>query len=254
MNTPNASGSTLTEDQRQRFEQDLPAWLAGALDAPDAQWMEAVQRQHPTLQAQTQALRQVRAVLRDAATEESTDAAWDLLMQKVAADTATQPGATARPAAHSSPSSRPARSQPPRWLAWLWGHADWANACAAAAVVALVAPSAWMAWQHQPAPDSAGPAWRSSPLERMQPAAPGEVRVRLEVQLQPDAPATALAQLSALADPQLAAIWQAQDGHRWVLQLTPPVPDTAALLQAVQAHPAVAQARWLPALDAATHP
>ena len=250
MNTPNASGSTLTEDQRQRFEQDLPAWLAGALDAPDAQWMEAVQRQHPTLQAQTQALRQVRAVLRDAATEESTDAAWDLLMQKVAADTATQPSATA----HSSPSSRPARSQPPRWLAWLWGHADWANACAAAAVVALVAPSAWMAWQHQPAPDSAGPAWRSSPLERMQPAAPGEVRVRLEVQLQPDAPATALAQLSALADPQLAAIWQAQDDHRWVLQLTPPVPDTAALLQAVQAHPAVAQARWLPALDAATHP
>ncbi|MEG2046121.1 MAG: hypothetical protein RR100_04660 [Comamonas sp.] len=244
MNSHNATGPTLTDAQRQRFEQDLPAWLAGALDAPDAQWMEALQHQHPTLQAQTQALRQVRAVLRDAATEESTDAAWDLLMQKVAADAAAAPATTASPT----------RTQPPRWLAWLWGHADWANACAAAAVVALVAPTAWMAWQHQPAPDNAGPAWRSSPLERLQAAAPADVRVRLEVQLQPDAPATALAELSAITGPQLAAIWQAQDGHRWVLQLTPPVPDTAALLQALQAHPAVVAARWLPALDAATHP
>lgn len=252
MNSHNATGPTLTDAQRQRFEQDLPAWLAGALDAPDAQWMEALQRQHPTLQAQTQALRQVRAVLRDAAAEESTDAAWNLLMQKMAADAADAPAATAttgRPAPQT-----PTRTQPPRWLAWLWGHADWANACAAAAVVALVAPTAWMAWQHQPTPDSAGPAWRSSPLERLQAAPSADVRVRLEVQLQPDAPATALAELSAMTGPQLAAIWQAQDGHRWVLQLTPPVPDTAALLKALQAHPAVAAARWLPALDAATHP
>lgn len=252
-------------DELQRFEEQLPAWLSGHLDAADAQWMETLQRQYPALHTPAQDLLDLRNAVREAVAHESTDAAWNLLMQKMAAETASATTSAAEPAPAPTPAAAaPTRLRPapprtaPRWLAWLWEHSHWANACAAAAVVALVAPTAWMvSHTTTPAPGSTesttGGAWRSSPLDQLQPAAPQTPAPApsaqapwLEIQLQPDAPAQALADIQRLLGADAHATWQPQSTHTWVLHTTAAAAHSAAVLRTVQAHPAVVAVRWLP--------
>lgn len=262
---------SLTPEAQQQFEEQLPEWLAGQLDAQTAQWMDSMQQRHPQLQAATEELQALRHSLRDLAQHENTDAAWALLQSKLAADaiaaspaspaahagstrqgtpateTAADPAADvathtapgrARPASQTAPSR-----QPPRWLQWLWGHPEWANAAAACAVVAVCAPSAWLVWQ-QPAPtESTDTAWRGTDLSHLAPAAPAHTRLLL--QLQPGSSADVLRSLASAAGAD-TALWQAHADNAWVLQLPQAAADPNALLQRLRAQPQVASVRWLP--------
>lgn len=258
---------SLTPEAQQQFEEQLPEWLAGQLDAQTAQWMHAMQQRHPQLQSATEELQSLRHSLRDLAQHENTDAAWALLQSKLAADaiasSAASPAANSgrarqgTPAAdtaadvatHAAPGrTRPAAQtaptrQPPRWLQWLWGHSEWANAAAAFAVVAVCAPSAWLVWQ-QPAPtESTDTAWRGTDLSHLAPAAPAHTRLLL--QLQPGTSADALRTLATAASAD-TALWQAQSDNAWVLQLPQAAAEPDALLQRLRAQPQVASVRWLP--------
>lgn len=262
---------SLTPEAQQQFEEQLPEWLAGQLDAQTAQWMHAMQQRYPQLQAATEELQALRHSLRDLAQHENTDAAWALLQSKLAADaiaarpaspaahagstgqgtpaaetatvtaaevaTHTAPG-RARPAAQSTPPR-----QPPRWLQWLWGHSEWANAAAVCAVVAVCAPSAWLVWQHPAPTESADTAWRGTDLSQLAPAAPAHTRLLL--QLQPGTSADALRSLAATAGAD-TALWQAQADNAWVLQLPQATAEPDALLLRLRAQPQVASVRWLP--------
>lgn len=255
---------SLTPEAQQQFEEQLPEWLAGQLDAQTAQWMHSMQQRHPQLQAATEELQALRHSLRDLAQHENTDAAWALLQSKLAADaiaaspavnagsarqgtpaaetaadvaTHTAPG-HARPAALSTPPR-----QPPRWLQWLWGHSEWANAAAVCAVVAVCAPSAWLVWQHPAPTEPTDTAWRGTDLSQLAPAAPAHTRLLL--QLQPGSSADALHTLATAAGAD-TALWQAHADNAWVLQLPQAAADPDALLQRLRAQPQVASVRWLP--------
>lgn len=231
----------LDPQDQQRFEEDLPAWLAGRLDASRAQWMHTMQQRHAALAEQVRWLAEARAVLREEAGTENTERAWSLLMQKMQADE----GRTAAKAA-------------PRWLHWMFGHPLWANAAAALAVLLVVGQAAWIVSSPGGTPAKpAGPeaGWRSTDLEDLQPSAEASA-TRIQIRLQDgsrSADMALLSQLAQSAQPVAAAglqgvAWHAQPDGTWILQIRPAVPDAAALLHRIQAQPAVRSARLLPSL------
>ena len=230
-----------SSQEQERFDSELPAWLAGQLSDDDAAWMEDMQAKHKTLALQALWLRDARAVIRDEAASQNTDAAWGLLEKRLQADSFAQP-ASPRP-------SKVVDAREPkvaRWLQWLLGHPGWANAAAAMAVVLVVGQAAWIATGSgtgQPVAevDADTPAWRSLDFEDLQASG-----VRIQVRLKAQSLGSDLAAIARDLSADAPAAWLAQADGSWLLQIGPKNADAQVLLGKLRAHPQVEQAQLLP--------
>lgn len=230
-----------SSQEQERFDSELPAWLAGQLSDDDAAWMEDMQPKHKTLALQALWLRDARAVIRDEAASQNTDAAWGLLEKRLQADSFAQP-------ASPRPSKVIAAREPKvaRWLQWLLGHPGWANAAAAMAVVLVVGQAAWIATgadTGQPVAevDADTTAWRSLNFEDLQASG-----VRIQVRLKAQSLGTDLAAIARDLSADAPVAWLAQADGSWLLQIGPQYADTQVLLGKLRAHPQVEQAQLLP--------
>lgn len=230
-----------SSQEQERFDSELPAWLAGQLSDDSAAWMEDMQAKHKTLALQALWLRDARAAIRDEAASQNTDAAWALLEKRIQADSFVQP-------VSPRPSKEAAAREPKvaRWLQWLLGHPGWANAAAAMAVVLVVGQAAWIAagpGSGQPVveADADTPAWRSLDLDDLQASG-----VRIQLRLKAQSLSTDLATIARDLSADVSAAWLAQADGSWLLQLGGKNADAQVLLAKLKAHPQVEQAQLLP--------
>ena len=75
--------SALSPEDERRFQDALPAFLAGQLTGPQQAWMQQARQQHPALDAEARTLEQLRSALRDEAAHEDTGLAWQRLQQQL---------------------------------------------------------------------------------------------------------------------------------------------------------------------------
>lgn len=221
---------TLSPEDERRFQDALPAFLAGQLTGPEQAWMQQQRQQHPALDAEARTLEQLRSALRDEAAREDTGPAWQRLQQQL------HPAASA-PA--RGPDKGPARAS--RWAdlrAFLRATLGARPALALASLVIVVQAGAigWLLQSQRGAEDE--PAWRSLGPASLQEAP----RAQLLLQLAPGAPVQALAPLLAPQAGGPRAFSLGADG-RWRLSL--PADEADAALAAAQGLPAVQQARLL---------
>lgn len=243
-------GSSPGEQELARFENDLPAWLAGQLNDSDASWMEVMQTRHKALALQALWLRDARAVIREDAEAQNTDAAFALLEKRIQAD---------RPVPVSeSPRKLSAAAEPKvaGWLRWLLGHPGWANAAAALAVVLVVGQATWIALEpgHEsslgPSRERAGagldadtPAWRALDLDDLQALGSG---VRIQLRLKAQSLGSDLAAIARDLNGDAPAAWLAQPDGSWQLHLAQRPENAQALLEKLKANPQIEQAQLLP--------
>lgn len=231
---------TLSPEDERRFQDALPAFLAGQLTGPEQAWMQQQRQQHPALDAEARTLEQLRSALRDEAAREDTGPAWQRLQQQL------HPAASA-PA--RGPDMGPARAS--RWAAlraFLRATLGARPALALAGLVIVVQAGAigWLLQSQRGAEDE--PAWRGVSPATLQEAP----RAQLLLQLAPGAPVQALAPLLAPQAGGPRALSLGADG-RWRLSL--PADEADAALAAAQRLPAVQQARLLrPAAPPAPQP
>ena len=233
----------LSEEDKLRFEQDLPQWLAGHLPPEQAQWMQQMQLRHPDLAEQADWLLDARTVLRDEVATEDTTEAWALLSHRLMEAPALAPtngvSAETKTEAHRQAG---AESRGPRWLKWLQIHPGWANAAAAAAVVLIVGQAGWIVSQSDSQASTAD--WRSLDLDDLQ-AAPSSM-TRIQLQLKPGTSSAEMAAAqAAIADAAMNSdvSWQAQPQGAWVLRVVPAVKDEPALLARLNKLPFIVQAQ-----------
>ena len=220
--------SALSPEDERRFQDALPAFLAGQLTGPQQAWMQQARQQHPALDAEARTLEQLRSALRDEAAHEDTGPAWQRLQQQL------HPAASAPT---RGPDKRPARA--PVWAAlqsFLRATLGARPALALASLVIVVQAGAigWLLQTPRAAEDA--PAWRGVSPATLQEAP----RAQLLLQLAPEASAQALAPLLA---PQAGGPRQLSLGAdgRWRLSL--PADEAAAALALAQRLPAVQQVR-----------
>lgn len=220
--------SALSPEDERRFQDALPAFLAGQLAGPEQAWMQQARQQHPALDAEARTLEQLRSALRDEAAREDTGPAWQRLQQQL------HPAASAPT---RGPDKGPARAS--MWAAlraFLHATLGARPALALASLVIVVQAGAigWLLQTPRAAEDA--PAWRGVSPATLQEAP----RAQLLLQLAPEASAQALAPLLA---PQAGGPRQLSLGTdgRWRLSL--PADEAAAALAVAQRLPAVRQVR-----------
>ena len=219
---------TLSPEDERRFQDALPAFLAGQLTGPEQAWMQQQRQQHPALDAEARTLEQLRSALRDEAAREDTGPAWQRLQQQL------HPAASA-PA--RGPDKGPARAS--TWAAlraFLRATLGARPALALASLVIVVQAGAigWLLQSQRGAEDA--PAWRGVSPATLQEAP----RAQLLLQLAPEASAQALA---PLLTPQAGGPRQLSLGADGWWRLSLPADEAAAALALAQRLPAVQQVR-----------
>ena len=226
--TPNQP-SQFSEADLQRFENDLPQWLLGQLSPAQAQWMQKVQQRHAHLANEAAWLVDFKAVVRQEAIDENTDAAWSELTHRLV---------------ESAPHKQRTEYVPRQWLLcclhWLLGHPGWAHTAAALVIVLVLGQATWIVSTPE---QMQRPEWRSLEMVDLQVAATQSVRVK--IQLRAGSLGTDMAALAVVAAGSADAVWQAQPDGTWVLTISPVAQDAQALLARLQAQPAVVQAQLL---------
>lgn len=219
--------SALSPEDERRFQDALPAFLAGQLAGPEQAWMQQARQQHPALDAEARTLEQLRSALRDEAAREDTGPAWQRLQQQL------HPAAPPRAARNEAPTREPVWAALRSFLHAALG----ARPALALASLVIVVQAGAIGWLLQtPRATEDAPAWRGVSPATLQEAP----RAQLLLQLAPEASAQALAPLLA---PQAGGPRQLSLGAdgRWRLSL--PADEAAAALAVAQRLPAVRQVR-----------
>ena len=222
---------TLSPEDERRFQDALPAFLAGQLAAPEQAWMQRQRQQHPALDAEARTLEQLRSALHDAAAREDTGPAWQRLQQQL--HPAAQPLAAR--------DEVPARTSLWTTLRACLQASLGARPALALATLVIVAQAGAIGWLlHAQRAAEEEPVWRSLRPATLQEAP----RAQLLLQLAPDARVLSLAPLLV---PQAGGPRQLSLGidGRWVLSL--PADEAAATLAAARSLSAVQRASLLSA-------
>lgn len=220
--------SALSPEDERRFQDALPAFLAGQLAGPEQAWMQQARQQHPALDAEARTLEQLRSALRDEAAREDTGPAWQRLQQQQ-----LHPAAPPRAARDEAPARASVWAALRTFLHAALGARP-ALALASLVIVVQAGAIGWLLQTPRAAEDA--PVWRGVSPATLQEAP----RAQLLLQLAPEASAQALAPLLA---PQAGGPRQLSLGAdgRWRLSL--PADEAAAALAVAQRLPAVQQVR-----------
>lgn len=219
--------SALSPEDEHRFQDALPAFLAGQLAGPEQAWMQQARQQHPALDAEARTLEQLRSALRDEAAREDTGPAWQRLQQQL------HPAAPPRAARNEAPARAPVWAALRSFLHAALGARP-ALTLASLVIVVQAGAIGWLLQTPRATEDT--PAWRGVSPATLQEAP----RAQLLLQLAPEASAQALAPLLA---PQAGGPRQLSLGAdgRWRLSL--PADEASAALAVAQRLPAVRQVR-----------
>lgn len=221
--------SHLSETEQQRFENNLLQWLSGHLSPDETQWMQQVQQRHAQLANEVAWLADFRAMVRQGAKEENTDAAWSNLQNRIVL-----------PSKHGAHAENIPDKWLLRWLQWLVGHSGLAHTAAVLVVTVVLGQAIWIFSTNQ---EAQAPEWRSFGIENLQVAEPQAIRVQIQLQ-----EGSLSADMAALANTIGSAevIWQTQPDGTWILTISQAATDPSALLTLLQTQPGVAQVRLLP--------
>lgn len=217
----------------ERFDSDLPAWLAGHLNESDEAWMEKMQARHQELALQVLWLRDARLAMREEAATQDTAAAWELLQARIHVSERVQPEHKSAP-------------KVARWLQWLLGNPGWANALAGLAAVLIVGQGMWIAAGMATDADreqQEAPVWRSLDFDDLKPGGHG---VRIQLHLKEQSLGADLNRLALSLNAQAASAWLPQADGSWVLQMDGQDVDVQRLLTQLKQSPLVEKAQLLP--------
>lgn len=217
----------------ERFDDALPSWLAGQLSESDAAWMEEMQARHQELAMQALWLRDARLAMREEAATQDTQAAWELLQERIHMPDKTEH----KPATDVKAS---------RWLQWLFGNPGWANAVAGLAAVLIVGQAIWIAAGMTPdvrPMQQDTPAWRSLDFDDL---LAGDQGVRVQLHLKAQSLSADLNLLARSLDGQSASVWQPQADGSWILHMQAQGVDAQQLLSQLRQSPLVEKVQLLP--------
>lgn len=178
-------------------------------------------------------LRDARLAMREEAATQDTQAAWELLQERIHVPDKTEH----KPATDVKAS---------RWLQWLFGNPGWANAVAGLAAVLIVGQAIWIAAGMTPdvrPMQQDTPAWRSLDFDDL---LAGDQGVRVQLHLKAQSLSADLNLLARSLDGQSASVWQPQADGSWILHMQAQGVDAQQLLSQLRQSPLVEKVQLLP--------